>query len=49
MSERCEIFSGLRLRLQPIHNVQANMPIENVVAIIDAVMEFNGRPSASQS
>jgi uroporphyrinogen-III decarboxylase len=31
-----------------IHNVQANTPIENLVAIIDAVKEFNGRPSSSQ-
>jgi uroporphyrinogen-III decarboxylase len=25
-----------------IHNVQANVPIENFVAAIDAVKEFNG-------
>jgi uroporphyrinogen-III decarboxylase len=26
-----------------IHNVQAQTPVENVVAMIDAVCEFNGR------
>jgi hypothetical protein len=33
----------------PRKSVQANTPIENLVAIIDAVKEFNGRPSSSQS
>jgi uroporphyrinogen-III decarboxylase len=26
-----------------IHNVQARTPVENIVAMIDAVHEFNGR------
>ncbi len=26
-----------------IHNVQAGTPVENMVAMIDAVKEFNGR------
>jgi uroporphyrinogen-III decarboxylase len=26
-----------------IHNVQAGTPLENVVAMIDAVHEYNGR------
>jgi uroporphyrinogen-III decarboxylase len=25
-----------------VHNVQANVPVENIVAMIDAVKEFNG-------
>ena len=48
--ERCEIFSaGGGFVFNSIHNVQANTPIGNLVAMIDAVKEFNGRPSASQS
>ena len=47
--ERCEIFSeGGGFVFNSIHNVQANTPIENLVAMIDAVKEFNGRPSASR-
>jgi len=26
-----------------IHNIQAQTPVENVVAMLDAVKEFNGR------
>lgn len=26
-----------------IHNVQAKTPVENIVAMIDAVHEFNGK------
>jgi len=26
-----------------IHNVQAGTPVENIVAMLDAVREFNGR------
>jgi len=41
--ERCEIFarSGGYV-FNPIHNVQALTPVENIVAMIRAVHEFNG-------
>ena len=40
--ERCELFSGDGgFVFDAIHNVQANTPLENVVAMIDAVKEFN--------
>jgi hypothetical protein len=26
-----------------VHNIQANVPVENIVAMIDAIKEFNGR------
>jgi len=42
--ERCEIFSrGGGFVFNAIHNVQANTPIENMVAMFEAVKEFNGR------
>jgi hypothetical protein len=41
--ERCEIFSrDGGFVFDAIHNVQANTPVENMVAMIDAVKEFNG-------
>ena len=41
--ERCRIFStGGGYIFNAIHCVQANTPVENVVAMIDAVKEFNG-------
>lgn len=41
--KRCEIFSdGGGFVFNAIHNVQAKTPIENIVAMIDAVHEFNG-------
>ena len=41
--ERCEIFSrGGGFVFNSIHNVQAQTPVENIVAMIDAVHEFNG-------
>ena len=41
--ERCEVFSkGGGFVFNAVHNVQANTPIENVVAMVDAVKEFNG-------
>jgi len=41
--ERCRIFSpNGGFVFNAIHNVQALSPIENVVAMIDAVKEFNG-------
>ena len=42
--ERCEIFSsGGGFVFNTIHNVQAGTPVANVVAMVDAVREFNGR------
>ena len=42
--ERCEVFApGGGFVFNAIHNVQALTPIENVVAMIEAVHEFNGR------
>jgi hypothetical protein len=41
--ERCKIFSkDGGFVFNTIHNIQANTPIENIVAMIDAVKEFNG-------
>jgi hypothetical protein len=41
--ERCEIFSdGGGFVFDAIHNVQAQTPVANIVAMIDAVKEFNG-------
>ncbi len=41
--QRCEIFSeGGGFVFDAIHNVQAGTPVENMVAMIDAVKEFNG-------
>jgi hypothetical protein len=40
---RCEIFApGGGFVFNTIHNVQARTPVENIVAMIDAVHEFNG-------
>jgi len=40
--ERCKIFSeNGGFIFNAIHNVQANIPVENIVAMIDAVHEFN--------
>jgi hypothetical protein len=42
--ERCEIFSrDGGFVFDAIHNVQANTPVKNMVAMIDAVKEFNGQ------
>lgn len=39
----CEIFSkDGGFVFSTVHNVQANVPVENMVAMIDAVKEFNG-------
>jgi uroporphyrinogen decarboxylase-like protein len=41
--QRCEIFSkNGGFVFNAVHNVQANTPVENMVAMIDAVKEFNG-------
>ncbi len=40
---RCEVFApGGGFVFNTIHNVQAGTPIENIVAMLDAVHEFNG-------
>ncbi|MDP6039724.1 MAG: uroporphyrinogen decarboxylase family protein [Candidatus Latescibacteria bacterium] len=42
--QRCEIFSpNGGFIFNSIHNVQMNTPVENIVAMIDAVKTFNGR------
>jgi hypothetical protein len=41
---RCEVFGADGgFVFNAIHNVQARTPTENIVAVIDAVHEFNGR------
>ncbi len=41
--ERCEVFgAGGGFVFNTIHNIQAATPVENVVALLDAVAEFNG-------
>lgn len=41
--ERCEIFSeNGGFIFNAVHNIQANTPVENIVAMFDAVKEFNG-------
>jgi hypothetical protein len=41
---RCEIFAaGGGFIFNSIHNIQAGTPVENIVAMFDAVREFNGR------
>jgi uroporphyrinogen-III decarboxylase len=40
---RCEVFStNGGFVFNSIHNIQAGTPVENIVAMIDAVHEFNG-------
>jgi hypothetical protein len=39
----CDIFSrDGGFVFNTVHNIQANVPVENIVAMIDAVKEFNG-------
>jgi hypothetical protein len=41
--ERLRIFSkGGGYIFNTIHNIQANIPVENIAAMVDAVKEFNG-------
>ncbi len=41
---RCEVFSrGGGFVFNSIHNIQARTPVENVVSLLSAVREFNGR------
>jgi hypothetical protein len=43
--ERCHIFSqNGGFVFNTIHNVQARTPVKNIIAMIDAVHEFNGVP-----
>jgi Uroporphyrinogen decarboxylase (URO-D) len=43
---RCEIFArGGGFVFCPVHNIQAQTPAANIVAMIDALREFNGRTS----
>ena len=43
--ERCEIFGrDGGFIFNAVHNVQHGVPVENIVAMIDAVREFNGDP-----
>lgn len=40
---RCEVFSrGGGFVFNAVHNVQAQTPVENILAMFDAVKEFNG-------
>jgi len=41
---RCEVFArGGGFVFNPVHNIQARTPVENIVAMIEALREFNGR------
>jgi uroporphyrinogen-III decarboxylase len=41
--ERCEVFAaGGGFVFNSIHNLQARTPVANIVAMFDAVREFNG-------
>ncbi len=41
---RCEVFGkGGGFVFNAIHNVQATVPIPNIVAMFDAIKEFNGK------
>jgi hypothetical protein len=43
VTERCRIFSkGGGFVFNTIHNIQAQTPVENIVAMLDAVHQFNG-------
>jgi uroporphyrinogen-III decarboxylase len=40
----CEVFApGGGFVFNTIHNIQANTPVENVIAMLDAIKEFNGQ------
>jgi hypothetical protein len=44
--ERCEIFAaGGGFVFNTIHNVQAGTPVANLIAMFDAIAEFNGAPA----
>ncbi len=45
---RCDIFArGGGFVFNTIHNIQAGTPVENIVAMFDAVNEFNGERSGN--
>jgi uroporphyrinogen-III decarboxylase len=45
VAERCRIFAqGGGFVFNTVHNIQACTPVENIVAMLDAVREFNGVP-----
>jgi hypothetical protein len=45
---RCEVFApGGGFVFNTVHNIQARTPVENIVAMLDAVHEFNGRKPAA--
>lgn len=45
---RCQVFSrGGGFVFAAIHNIQAGTPVENIIAMLDALREFNGRPAGS--
>ena len=40
----CEIFNkDGGFVFNTVHNIQANVPVENIVAMLDAIQEFNGK------
>lgn len=40
--QRCEIFSpGGGFVFNTVHNIQARTPVENIVAMVDALKEWN--------
>jgi hypothetical protein len=44
--ETCSVFSrNGGFVFNTIHNIQANVPVENIVAMIGALRKFNGRPA----
>jgi len=44
--KRCEVFAREGGYVaNSVHNVQAKTPIRNIVAMVDAVREFNGSPA----
>jgi uroporphyrinogen-III decarboxylase len=39
----CEIFAkDGGFVFNTVHNIQANVPVQNIIAMIDAIREFNG-------
>ena len=45
--ERCKVFAhNGGFVFNAIHNIQARTPVENIVAMVDALREFNGRACA---
>jgi uroporphyrinogen-III decarboxylase len=42
--QNCEIFNqNGGFIFNTVHNVQANVPVENMVAMLEAIREFNGK------